>query len=83
MAIISTLQSGKDTIKMLKDIFNIGIDMPIRSIILRADCENTTTLEVKAYVRTGGNDIIARELIFDEPVSESKYEITVRKINHE
>ncbi len=77
---INVLHSGKDTIKMLNDIFNIGDKMPIKSIVLRADCEDITTLEVESYLSPKDVDINTAKLSEDIFTDEARYEVTIRKI---
>ncbi len=77
---INVLHSGEDTIKMLKDIFNIDDKMPIKSIVLRAECDDVAILEVESYLSTKDVDINAVDISDDSMVDESRYQVTIRKI---
>lgn len=76
---ISSIQTGRDTIKMFRDLFQLG-DMPISSIVLRADLECVTTLEITGFAKPKDIDISIGELSSDDVTTESKYEITIKKI---
>lgn len=73
---ISSIQTGRDTIKMFRDLFQLG-DMPISSIVLRADLECVTTLEITGFAKPKDVDVSMVDLTCD---AESKYEITIKKI---
>ena len=77
---ISTAHSGKQTIAMMEDIFNIGGDLPIISIVMRANIEDATTLEIECLAKPNDVDITSVELSRDTVIESSCYEVTIKRI---
>lgn len=76
---ISNKILGRDTIKMMKDIFNIG-DVSIKSLILRASCDDVTTMEIESLVSLNDIDIKTKEIDKDIISEVQIYEVSIRKI---
>ena len=73
-------QHGKYTIQMLKEMFHIDEQFPIKKITLIAQHDDITTLKVEGYADLKDVDIKTTVLSKETTHNESKYEITIKKI---
>lgn len=74
---ISKYMVGRDTIKLLKDMFDIK--GPVKSLVLTADCDDVTTIEVTSYLTGKDVNITSKELISNTDTK--RYEVTVKSLD--
>ena len=76
------MQSGRDTIKMLKDIFNIGT-VGMRKVTLVAEIGRATVLHIESMANLNEVDITASEISKNDLIDEHVYEVSIKRVNNE
>ena len=73
---------GRDTIKLLRDIFHIDV-AGIRRLTLVATPNDLTTISLDIYPQLNEVDITSTEICKDDVIDRHTYEVSVRQITKE
>lgn len=73
------VHTGRETITMLKDIFNIG-DIGIRKLTLVAEIGNATTIQIDTFAKLNDVDIASTEIYKGTVFESCVYEVTIKKV---
>lgn len=74
------LQNGRDTIKLLKDLFHIDC-VAVRKITLTAEVNEATTIKVETFVKLKDVDITSTEISRDTVEDCHTYEVSIKRID--
>jgi hypothetical protein len=73
-------QTGRETIKLLKDIFKIT-DTGVRKITLTAEVNEMTAINVEMFATLKDIDITSAEISKDDVIDTHVYEVTIKRVD--
>lgn len=76
---MNKLESGRETIKLLKDIFHIG-EVGVRKITLVAEVGCATTINIDTFARLQDVDITPTEISRNDLVDCHTYEVSIKRV---